>query len=101
MAGVTPFRLLVGAGTVVVAFTDIVGAVLSSAGFGAMMSMWMDGVLRFLSLCPTTCRYIRLPSFLSPPSSHKGPMYFYDSISLIQSHLTTSCPVQYQSGVVI
>ena len=43
MAGATPFRLLVGAGTIVVAFTDIVGAVLGSAGFGAMMSVWMDG----------------------------------------------------------
>ena len=32
-----------GVGAVVVAFTDIVGAVLGSARFEATISMWMDG----------------------------------------------------------
>ena len=32
-----------GAGAIVVAFTDIVGAVLGSARFGATISTWMDG----------------------------------------------------------
>ena len=40
----------------------------------------------FLSPCPTTCRYIGLPSFPSPPSYHKGlctftiQSYCYDHI---------------------
>ena len=37
---------------------------------------------------------------LSPLLS-QGLMYFYDSILLLRSHLATSCPVQYLSGVAI
>ena len=40
--------------------------------FGDLLS---SSVLRF-SFHPTTRRYIGLPSFLSPPSSHKGPCTF-------------------------
>ena len=40
-------------------------------------------------------------SFLFPPSSHKGLVYFYNSILLLQFHLTTSCHVRYVSDVAI
>ena len=50
-------------------------------------------MLCFLSFCPIICRYVRLPPFLSPPSSHKGLMYSYDSILLIRFDLVTSCLV--------
>ena len=40
-------------------------------------------------------------SFLFPPSSHKGLVYFYNSILLLRLHLTTSCHVRYVSDVAI
>ena len=32
----------------------------------------IEGLLLHFSSRPTTCRYVGLPSSLSPPSSHKG-----------------------------
>ena len=61
----------------------------------------LQPVLHFLSLRPTTRRYVGLLSFLFPPSSHKGLMYLYNSILLIQFNLVASCHVLYLSDVVI
>ena len=64
---------------------------------------WHCGrVLRFsFSFCPTTRRYVRLPSSLSLPILSQGPMYFYNSILWIRSRLVTLHLVRYPSGVVI
>ena len=37
----------------------------------------------------------------SLPHPLKGPLYFYDLILLMRSHLAASCPVRYSSGVAI
>ena len=47
-----------------------------------------------LPFCPTIRRYIGLPSFVSPSSSHRASV-------LLWSHLVASCPVWYLSGVAI
>ena len=57
--------------------------------------------LLHLSFCPTTRRYIGLPSSLSPPSSHRGPCTFmiwscwYDPISLPPTLYNIHLALQY------
>ena len=58
------------------------------------LSAALGRLLRFFSSCPTTRRYIGLPSFLSPPSSHRASVLLRSNLAdAILSCCLLSCTI--------
>ena len=70
-------------------------------GESGIMSKWERASVTFLFPSPYCMQIHWTASFPLSPIHSQGLMYFYDSILLMRSHLTTSCLVRYLSGVAI